>query len=647
MEAVSGEARSSTTDSMVARRRGNPTGGSRGTDLRSLWVLLSPWARARVPILSALTLVGALLEVIGIGAIPVFVATITDPTLVTRYLPDSLGASSSWDSRSGLAFGGLALAGFFITKNAYLGFVSWYQGTFAAHERTAVGLRMFRLYLRSPYVDHLDRNSADLVRNINIDTERAVYEVIVPTIRLGIELVVAVLTIALLVLVEPLVSLLAVGIFVSGSVVFYRVVRTRSNRHGPAEERHRAQMFRTVTESLGGWKEINVRGREDFFTERFRAATQDYANVIRFKTVAMVELPRLFLESVAVLSMSAAIVAMLAQGRDSEGILPALALLAVAALRLGPSFNRIVGSISSIRYAQIALEHIFADLDANSGGPARAGRSESRAADAGNADLGDGEIAVRKVTFRYPGAPRPALSDLSLDVGSGEMVGIVGASGAGKSTVLDVMLGLLLPDTGQVRSGGVDIHQDVRQWRERVGYVPQSIFLLDATLRENIALGVEDDAIDDARVAQCIRAAQLEEFVRSLPNDLRTSVGERGVRLSGGQRQRVGIARALYHDPMILLLDEATSALDSETESSVVRALERLRGDRTIVVIAHRLSTVAKCDRIYFLHEGRVAGVGSYDELLAGSAAFRSMVAAAHHLEVSSVFTTAADAREV
>lgn len=626
-------------------------GGDQGADsptlipLRRLWALLSPWARARVPVLSLLTLVGALLEVVGIGAIPVFVAAVTDPSLVARYLPDSLIASPSWNSRSGLALGGLALAVFFVAKNSYLAFVSWYQGSFAAHERTAIGLRMFRLYLQSPYVDHLHRNSADLVRNINIDTERAVYEVVVPMIRLGIELLVVVLTIALLVTVEPLISLLAVGIFVVGSVVFYWAVQTHSNRHGPAEERHRTQMFRTVTEALGGWKEIKVRGREEFFTERFQGATQNYAHVIRFKTVAMVEVPRLFLESIAVLSMSAAIVAMLSQGRDPQGILPALALLAVAALRLAPSFNRIVGSVSSIRYARLALEHIFADLDA---------APEHRASGPRPGPLPDGgeyheeagaEIVLRDITFRYPDAAHPALVDLSLHVGRGEVVGVVGASGAGKSTVLDVMLGLLVPDAGQVCSCGMDIQNDVRRWRERVGYVPQSIFLLDATLRENIALGVPDAEIDDSRVRDCIQAAQLEDFVHALPSGLQTSVGERGVRLSGGQRQRVGIARALYHDPAILLLDEATSALDSETESSVVRALDRLRGDRTIVIIAHRLSTVAKCDRIYFLQEGRVIGAGSYDELLADSAAFQAMVAATHLVETPVVLSGAADAR--
>jgi ABC-type multidrug transport system fused ATPase/permease subunit len=310
----------------------------------------------------------------------------------------------------------------------------------------------------------------------------------------------------------------------------------------------------------------------------------------------------------AVGGLAALVLTMLAQGRAMESVLPMLALFAAAAFRLMPSVNRILGAVQTLRFNQPVIDTLYTDLQlaipaANANPIPATPFSEM--------------LQLRQVNYTYFGAPQPALNDLSLAIRRGESVGFIGASGAGKSTLVDIILGLLTPDSGELRMDGTDIHVHLRNWQNQIGYVPQSIFLTDDTLRRNVAFGLPNEQIDDAAVHDAIMAAQLEEFVASLPDGLETVVGERGVRLSGGQRQRIGIARALYHDPAVLVLDEATSALDAATERGVMQAVDALHGTKTIIIVAHRLSTVEHCDRLYRLEQGRVVEEGKTREILA------------------------------
>jgi ABC-type multidrug transport system fused ATPase/permease subunit len=293
---------------------------------------------------------------------------------------------------------------------------------------------------------------------------------------------------------------------------------------------------------------------------------------------------------------------MLAQNRALEAVLPTLGLFAAAAFRLMPSVNRVLGAVQSLRYGMPVIDTLCAEFKLAVPEIAVTQRSVTpfRAT-----------LELNQITYAYPAVAEPALKDISLAIQRGESVGFIGASGAGKSTLVDILLGLLAPDTGEVRVDGNDIQKNLRNWQDQIGYVPQSIFLTDDTLRRNVAFGLPNEQINDAAVHRAIRAAQLEEFVDSLPDGLETFVGERGIRLSGGQRQRIGIARAIYHDPAVLVLDEATSSLDTETERGVMQAITALQGSKTILIIAHRLSTVEHCNRLYRLQDGRVVEEGT------------------------------------
>jgi ABC-type multidrug transport system fused ATPase/permease subunit len=312
-------------------------------------------------------------------------------------------------------------------------------------------------------------------------------------------------------------------------------------------------------------------------------------------------IPRLWLELLAVAGLATLVITMLAQQREMATIVPTLGLFAAAAFRLMPSVNRTLYAAQTLRYNLPVVNTLYEEMKLDAPAPS-AGRAQGVPVQDFRTD-----ICLAGVTYTYPAAAGPALEDLTLRVRAGESVGFVGASGAGKSTLVDVVLGLLTPESGRVLVDGEDIQKNLRAWQDQIGYVPQAIYLTDDTLRHNVAFGLAEEAIDDAAVKQAVRAAQLGDFVAGLPKGLDTLVGERGIRLSGGQRQRIGIARALYHDPTVLVLDEATSALDTETERGVMGAVTALHGSKTILIVAHRLTTVAHCDRLYRLDRGRIA----------------------------------------
>jgi len=317
-------------------------------------------------------------------------------------------------------------------------------------------------------------------------------------------------------------------------------------------------------------------------------------------------LPRFGLEILTIAGLGVLVVTMVGSGRELDSILPVLGLFGAAAFRLLPAVNRLVGSLQLITLNRPLVEDLYRDLAL----PTKLNESLSRI------DNFTETIDLDEISFSYKNAPKPALHGVSLTVRRGEAVGLVGPSGSGKSTLVDVLLGLLAPQSGGVRVDGKDIQDDLRAWQNQIGYVPQSIFLIDDSLRNNVAFGIPKSKIDEQAVRDAIRSAQLEEFVATLPNGLDTVVGERGVRLSGGQRQRIGIARALYHNPSVLVLDEATSSLDTETEHGVMQAVQALQGDKTVIIVAHRLSTVEYCDRLYRLEDSRIVDEGSFEEVI-------------------------------
>jgi ATP-binding cassette subfamily C protein len=485
----------------------------------------------------------------------------------------------------------------YIVKNVYLAFFTYAQARYVYRRQISLGCRLFRAYLNSPYTFFLQRNSAELIHNTNNEAFRVVGDIVVPGMRILMEALVLVAVLCLLVSLEPVVSLALVVLLGGACLIFLRVVRGRVAQLGLDEYRYKKHMIQWVNQGIGGIRDVKLLGRERYFADWFSRNAVGYVHAGQYRAIA-IELPRLFLEAVTVLAISGIAVYLLWQHRALDAIVPILSLLAVAAMRLVPSTNRITAAIVSLRFGLPALDAIYSDireLEAHTAAPEHVTLVPF-----------ESSIEYQHVTFQYPGTTQPVLSDVNLRITRGAAVGLVGPSGSGKTTLVDILLGLLEPTMGCVLVDGRDTSTNLPGWQRQIGYVPQAIYLLDDSVRRNIAFGLSDTDISDDRVWAAVDAAQLRELVDTLPQGLDTSIGEQGIRLSGGQRQRLGIARALYHDPAVLVMDEATSALDRDTETEVVRAIARLKGSRTIITIAHRTTTVKECDTIYELRDGEL-----------------------------------------
>ena len=408
----------------------------------------------------------------------------------------------------------------------------------------------------------------------------------------------------LLMVLEPRGTIVTIIVFGVSAWLFRKFTNHRIRRWGEAQNFHKGMILQHLQQGFGGVKDVKVLGRENHFVNQYAEHLNGLAVVSRRFSVAQA-LPRSGLEILTIMGLAVLVVTMVGSGRELTAILPVLGLFAAAAFRLLPAVNRVINNLQLIKLNRPMADDLYRDFILPSlVSPARSDRP-------GFSD----KIEVRDVSFTYQSAPSPALTGVSLHVCRGEAVGLVGPSGSGKSTLVDVVLGLLTPDSGAVLVDNKDIRLNLRGWHDQIGYVPQSIFLTDDTFRRNVAFGLPKDEIDDEAVRVAIRSAQLEDFVSTLPAGLDTVVGERGVRLSGGQRQRIGIARALYHNPAVLVLDEATSSLDTETEHGVMQAVRALQGDKTVIIVAHRLSTVEYCDRLYRLEDARIVDQGSFRDV--------------------------------
>jgi ABC-type multidrug transport system fused ATPase/permease subunit len=552
-------------------------------------------------------LVGTALETLGVGLIVPAIALFTQPDFLDAYpwFRPALDALGNPGRATLIAGAMVSLCFIYLIKMIFLSYIVWRQARFAFGCQTQLSDRLFSIYLRQPYVFHLQRNSAQLIRNTVNEVNLFTFSILIPGLELLTEALVIVCICTLLVVVEPVGAVTAFLLFGLSASGFYYFARGYNARWGRERQHHEGLRIQHLQQGLGAAKDVKLLGRENEFLSQYAEHNSRTIRAIRLQFYLQ-QLPRLWLEVLAVASIAALVLMMLAQGREIGAILPMLGLFAAAAFRLMPSVSRVLSTVQSLRYGRAVVDLLHAEIAlAVPAGNSAPGAMSSMVA-----------LELRRVTFAYLGAPAPALNVISLQVQRGESVGFIGASGAGKSTLVDLLLGLLAPDSGEVLVNGRDIHQSLRAWQDQIGYVPQTIYLTDDSLRCNVAFGLPKDQIDDAAVWRAVRAAQLEEFVRELPHGLDTVVGERGVRLSGGQRQRIGIARALYHDPGVLVLDEATSSLDTATEREVMQAVRALHGTKTILIVAHRISTVEHCDRIYRLEKGELAGTGTPQAML-------------------------------
>jgi ATP-binding cassette subfamily C protein len=584
--------------------------------LRS-WSLLTRRDRAWFVLLLAGMALAAALEVLGIGLLVPIVAMTQDPSLFlqNRYVATAYEWSGARSEKEFLLIACGALLALFLVKNAYQAGLVWAQNRFLFSRVERKARQMFQLYLQRPFAFHLRQNSAQLLRNMQL-VQPAISSVLLPFLYLATDAMVILAILGLLLWNDPVVSLVAflgLGAVVGGT---YLAVRRHLGTLGRVQTKELAAIIQHIQQALGSMKETRVLCRESFFHSAYGHHLAPYMRAVRRNSFVS-QLPRFINEASAVTLVLVLLMVAVAGGRGPEFFLT-LGFFAVAAIRLLPSLTRIGGSLATIKFYSANLGEIFADLRDSMLLPGQFAQES----DPHRLPLRD-SLAFREVSFTYESAHAPALHSLSLKIEPLQSVAFVGPSGAGKTTAVDLLLGLYEPSAGEIQVDGRNIHQHLRAWQRNIGYVPQQIYLSDASIRENVAFALPNEAIDDQAVWRALAMAQLDEFVRGLDHGLDTMVGERGARLSGGQRQRIGIARALYHDPEVLVLDEATAALDNETEAAFIDSIRSLAGRKTIIFIAHRLSTVMHCDQIFYLKNGELVLQGTFDELLASSDDFR------------------------
>jgi ATP-binding cassette subfamily C protein len=565
----------------------------------------------------------ALLEGLGAGMVLTLGTVVADPARMTG------GPGLQWLPRAALpadptglvvVVSGLVIL-FYVVRGLLLtGFV-WIQDTVVQRTASEVATRLLRSYLLAPYALHLRRNSATAIQAVGTSVESAFALGLGSAVNIATEALTLLGLIAILALAAPLAtgaSAVALALVLLGPML---VVRRTARTLGAESKRLNEALLQDVQQGLALLKETRIMGVEGHVLSAFAARRGQLATT-RAGLGALSTGARLLVETAFIVAATVAVMAVSTADPGGPGVIGVLALYAYAAFRIVPSANRLTLNFAMLQSARPHIATICDDL----------GRFEPLAAAEPDAAAPpftfSHRIDVDAVSYAYDDDRGAALHEVRLAIRHGESVGLVGSTGAGKSTLVDVLLGLLEPQSGTVRVDGIDIRTNLRGWQQRIGYVAQAFGLLDDTLRRNVAFGVPDERIDDARIGVVLGLAHLDDLVASLPDGLETRIGERGARLSGGERQRVAIARALYRNPDVLVLDEATSALDNQTERAIVSALGVLRGVKTTVVVAHRLSTVRACDRLILLSEGRVVGEGTYDELLERHAEFRGLVSA-------------------
>ena len=580
--------------------------------IQKLAVLFELRQRWKLVLLLCGMIVATLLEMLSMASIPAFVTLMTNPERLFSRLPAGaiLNSLKTMPEHTLILGSAVLLAGVFLVKNLYLVTLIYVESRLFRNVMTSISNHLFHGYLRSPYTFHLERNPAQLTSIINHDVSNAlgVMRSYMLLLREGAVLVVV---FTLMMLMEPMVSISVFMLLGTTSSVFYLAVRRKMEWRGRESQKHTELKMRAINQGLGAIKDAKILGREPFLLKLFSLETSKCFHLEAYRTV-LLHLPRNFLEVMAITAVLVVSAAFVLLDRPSQTMMPVLTLLAIAVVRLVPAFNSVTSALSQIRYNHPSLEKVCLELQSIK--PILL-QHYSDISNATQFKL-QTSIELHDVHYHYPTASTEALRGVSLRIDVGEAVAFIGTSGAGKSTLIDLVLGLLTPTSGKICVDGKDIQSNLSSWQRQIGYIPQEIYLIDDTIRRNIAFGLPDDAIDETALLHAVEAAQLSGFVQELPAGLDTIVGNRVARLSGGQRQRIGIARALYHNPGVLVMDEATSALDNETERGVIEAIERLRGERTIIMVAHRLTTVKDCNRLYLFENGQLKDQGGFAELV-------------------------------
>ena len=598
--------------------------------LRSFARVLTPAQRRRWILLAPLLVVAGFVETVATGLVYVLIKIAGDPGYVSRSAPLSaiFDALDIHGERAVVLSYGLFLTGFFVLRSVLLALVARAESGAMAFTMAGLATRLLDAYLGAPFALHLRHSASELAHDATASVDRTVMNGMGALVQIVAELLVSAGLAAFLLIAAPLVTLVTAGTLGLLVAAALRLTKRSSNRWGRQREEQSRRAAKDMQQMLGGLREIIVLGREQTYRDAFAAAENALARTRRTHST-LVALPRIAIETIFVACVVLVVALLTLRGASSADLVPLLGVYAYAGFRFIPSANRLMLQVDVLRSVGPSVRRVAEHLDVFEG----ARREDDRSP--GTAMTFEREIALEDVGFTYETGPAPVFTGVSLRIGRGQSVGIVGPTGSGKSTLVDLVLGLLDPTTGRVTVDGVDVRAVRRAWQRKIGYVAQHAFLFDDTIAKNVALGVRPEEVDRRRLDEALAMAQLGEFVAGLPDGAETRIMERGIRLSGGQRQRVAIARALYQEPDLLVFDEATAALDNATEREVTRAIEELRGRKTVIVIAHRLTTVRRCDALIFLADGAVRAVGSFEQLMEDNAEFRAMAALPEVLDVS------------
>ena len=559
------------------------------------YITLDSNHRIYIFVLFILLFLSMLLETMSIGLIIPILAIITDPELFYSY---ELIKSNFIEINHGelIIYTMIALGVFFIIKTIILAIITFFQLKIVWGINVITSKKLYTKYIRSSYEFHFKNNSSILIRNIVNEVDKFSGS-INALVNLFSELIILIGIFILLFYFQPLATISLLMIFGVSSTIFYLFIRNYIDKWGQARQIHQGRKIQYIQQGIGAIKDIKILNRESNFINRFSYHNQ------RIGIISMLEnfttkAPRLWLEMIAVMSFAFLVIILVLKDFDSSSLITTLGLFAGAAFRSLPSINRIMGSLQGIKFSAPAIKVI---------------NDEILNINFDNKEVSNQEIIsnikylkVDNVSFSYNNIPQKTLEDININIPFGASVGIIGPSGSGKSTLIDLIMGLINPDKGKITVDGVDIHKNKISWQKNIGYVAQSIYMTDDSIKNNIAFGLEDEDIDVNLVQNAIKLAQLDDLIKSLPNGIHTSMGERGIRLSGGQLQRIGIARALYYNPSILILDEATSSLDIDTERKIMTDVLSLRKDKIIIIITHRISTIENCELIYKIENGNL-----------------------------------------
>ena len=559
-------------------------------------------------------IIAALIEMIGLSSIPLFVMVIVDVNILISKFPNFFTANYIQDiSQSTLTiYGGIILVLIFLFKNLYLTFFLYCQGKIIKSIRTNITNKVFIKYVGAAYSFHINNNPSILIRNVTSSIGGCM-NTIISTLNITKEILVLFVIFILLSLNEPIVSFSVFFclIFVTGLFLFF--TRKELMRRGIIAEEIKQRQLKTINHALGSVRETKILNREKYLIDIFKSQV-DEVERHGFFLHFLSQTPRLFLEFIAIFSVSIIAIIFVLIDLTSEQILPIISLLAVCSVRLIPAFNVIVSSLSSRMFLLASLK-IISNAIKNT----QTERNFQNADDSEKAiknDFFKNQIILKNVTFSHQNLNKKILEEISLDVKRGQKIGIIGKSGAGKSTLIDLILGLVKPVTGKIFIDDEELKNNIQSWQRLIGYVPQDIYLLDDSIKNNIAFGLNKKDIDNDAVLKSLKLAKLDDFVNSLTDKENTIVVNRGIKVSGGQKQRIGIARALYNNPKILILDEATSSLDTENERQIMDEVYNISKERTLFIITHRHSSVFNCDLVYLLDKGKIIDKGKYADLI-------------------------------